>query len=327
MESARVALFDCPAFDWHEGPEGHPERPDRLRAIRKRLKSGATGEQLLRLEPREAQKLLLEEVHDPEHLQRLERMLECGGTRIDADTYGSLGSWEAALRAAGSVEAATEGVLSGEYERAFCATRPPGHHARPGQAMGFCLLNNVAVGVQRALQDERIARVAVVDFDVHHGNGTQEIFYERGDVLFLSSHQYPSYPHTGGAEEQGHGGGLGATLNVCLAPGSGDAEFLAAWQETLLPKLRSFAPDFLFISAGFDASAQDPLADLQVSTSAFEKLTDQLVRYADEQLEGRVVSTLEGGYNLDALATDVEAHLRGLLRRWSPEAVKEESYA
>ncbi len=322
MKTARVAFFDCPAFDWHEGPIGHPENPERLKALRAWMKAKGTFEQLLLCEPEEVSRALLERVHEPAYLQKLERMLECGGTRIDGDTYGSVGSWEAALKASGAVEAATAGVLSGDYERAFCATRPPGHHARPGQAMGFCLLNNVAVGVERALQDPRVQRVAICDFDVHHGNGTQEIFYAREDVLFLSSHQYPAYPHTGGPDEQGKGAGLGKTHNVGIAPGGGDAAFLAAWTETLLPKLRDFQPDFLFISAGFDADREDPLGELQVSEHAFKELTDQLVRYADESLKGRIVSTLEGGYALQALAQDVELHVRGLLQSW-PEGREE----
>lgn len=316
-ESKRtVAWFDSDAFDWHEGSTNHPERPARLQAIRKRFQNSGLAQKLLKQPCPEVERSLLEEVHTAEYVEKLDRLTHFGATQLDADTYCSEGSWEAALRAAGAMQAAVKGVVEGRFQRAFCGVRPPGHHARPGAAMGFCLFGNVAVGAQAALKSPLIERVAILDWDVHHGNGTEEIFLERADVFYASLHQYPAYPATGDALERGHGEGEGYNLNVPLAPGSGDAEFLAGWREHIRPALTEYKPQILLISAGFDADFRDPLGDLNVTTAGFRALSQEVMNWADENCAGRVVSVLEGGYDCEALAEDVEAHVETMLS-WS----------
>lgn len=304
-----VVWFDSPQFDWHEGPHGHPERPARRDSIHAALEGT-----LIPIAPTPVDRALLETVHDPEYIERLERLAAFGGGSIDADTYVEPHSVEVALLAAGAVSDAVDGVLSGRFRSAFCGVRPPGHHARWNQGMGFCLFNNVVVGALKALRHQGVRRVAILDWDVHHGNGTEELTYERGDVFYASIHQYPAYPGTGDADRRGHGAGLGTNLNVPLPPGAGDEEFLAAFSERIRPAFDEFEPDLLLISAGFDAAARDPLAELQVTTDGFRELSRQVVAWADSHVQGRIVSTLEGGYDLTALGQDVQAHVETLLR-------------
>lgn len=311
-----VAWFDSDAFDWHEGSGNHPERPARLQAVRQRFQTSGLAEKLLKQSCPEVERKLLEEVHTRDYVEKVDRLTHFGATQLDADTYCSEGSWEAALRAAGAVQAAVTGVLEGRFRRAFCGVRPPGHHARPGAAMGFCLFGNVAVGAQVALKFPSVKRVAILDWDVHHGNGTEEIFIERSDVFYTSLHQYPAYPATGDALERGHGAGEGYNLNVPLAPGSGDEELLSAWREHVCPALTEYNPQILLISAGFDADFRDPLGELKVTTQGFRTLSTEVMAWADENCAGRVVSVLEGGYDCMALADDVEAHVETMLP-WS----------
>ena len=318
-----MAWFDSLAFDWHEGPHGHPERPERHQAIRSVLEGkvregktrGGDEEELIPTAPTPVARSLLERVHDAGYIERLERLATFGGGNIDPDTYVGPHSVEAALLAAGAVSEAVDGVLAGRFRSAFCSVRPPGHHACRDRGMGFCLFNNVVVGAQRALMHPDVGRVAILDFDVHHGNGTEELTYERGDVFFASIHQYPSYPGTGDADRRGRGEGLSTNLNVPLPPGAGDEEFVAAFSERIGPALEKFAPDFLLISAGFDADARDPLAELEVTAAGFRRLSQQVVCWADAHVGGRIVSTLEGGYDLAALGEDVLAHVETLLRK------------
>ena len=228
---------------------------------------------------------------------------------IDADTFLSQGSVDAALRASGAVCFAVDPVLESKALHAFCAVRPPGHHSEPDKAMGFCLLNHIAIGAYQALQHPLVNKVAIIDFDVHHGNGTQAMFENNKNVLYVSSHQLPLYPDTGYANETG----VGNILNMPLAPGDGSKAFRHAWRTTGLPAVQKFAPDLIMISAGFDAHERDPLAQLNVQDSDYHWITGELCDLANESCDGRVVSLLEGGYDLQALATAARAHVKALM--------------
>ncbi len=310
--SARVVVHTDPSGLGHDTGEGHPERAERLLVL-ETVFAGLDPARFCRAETTEPADLTrLAAVHSEEHIAQVRTGCEAGPGYLDPDTQVVPGSWDAGLRAAGGAAHAALAVARGEVRRAFCALRPPGHHAEPGRSMGFCLFNNAAVAV-RALQAEGLAtKAAVVDFDVHHGNGTQAVFWEDPTVLYASSHQSPLYPGSGAREEEGAGPGLGFTLNRPLAPGSGDDELLAWAEGELAERLRAFAPDFLVVSAGFDAHAADPLANLNVSTEGFGRMSAVLAALADELCGGRLVSVLEGGYELTALAESVAAHLEAL---------------
>jgi acetoin utilization deacetylase AcuC-like enzyme len=256
----------------------------------------ATHEQLLR-------------VHDAAHIRKILTGTHDGTLALDPDTFMSPGSAEAASRAAGAVVAAVDAVLGGTTRRAFCAVRPPGHHATRDQAMGFCLFNNVAVGAAHALIAHGLKRVAIADFDVHHGNGTQAIFEREPRVLFVSSHQSPLYPDTGREDERG----VGNIVNGTLSPGAGSPEFRQLWDNVLLPRLHAFKPQLLLVSAGFDAHRNDPLADIRLGPNDFGWITERLVAVADAHAAGRLVSTLEGGYDLAALASSTATHVSALM--------------
>ena len=264
------------------------------------------------LEPRDAPGIdpaLLELVHPSALVDHVLAPMGHDERRwIDGDTVMSAGSAEAALRAAGAVCDAIDSVMAGDVDNAFCAVRPPGHHAEPGRAMGFCLFNNVAVGALYARETYGLGRIAAVDFDVHHGNGTQAAFESDGDLFYASTHQWPLYPGTGAAGETG----VGNICNVPLAPGSGSRAFRRAMSETVLPALEAFRPDMILLSAGFDAHNDDPLAGLKFRTEDYGWVTAQLVRIAEGLCGGRMVSALEGGYDLQALADSVVAHVGAL---------------
>jgi len=297
----------CLAHD--PGPH-HPERPDRLRAIQGALETEAF--QLLeRREAPRAEKAQIARVHDAAYVDWLFAQIpEEGFAGLDADTIVSPGSGEAALRAAGAVCAAVDAVIGGEAQNAFCAVRPPGHHAEPGHAMGFCLFNNVAIGAAQARAVHGLKRVAVVDFDVHHGNGTQAAFTADPDFFYASTHQWPLYPGTGQPFERGVANNI---LNVPLAPFSGSTEFRAAVERQVVPALDAFAPELLIISAGFDAHLRDPLASLNLVEADYAWVTRQLAAVAERHAKGRIVSSLEGGYDLRALANSVAAHVDVLM--------------
>jgi acetoin utilization deacetylase AcuC-like enzyme len=296
------------------GP-GHPERPERLPAIVAQLKSAGLLEHLLRIQPRPAERAWITAVHTSEHLETLCQLYEKGdryaGTR---DTPIGASSYEVALLAAGGVLAAVDAVVAGEVRNAFCAVRPPGHHATPDRAMGFCLLNNVAIAARYIQQKHKLSRVLIVDWDVHHGNGTQDIFYEDPTVFYFSIHQYPFYPGSGRADERGAGAGVGWTLNVPLPAGSGDAEYEQAFSRQLIPAAHQFQPDFVLISAGFDAHQDDLLGSMQVTSEGFARLTTMVKQIADQHCHGRLVSVLEGGYDLTGLAASVTGHVRALMK-------------
>jgi acetoin utilization deacetylase AcuC-like enzyme len=282
--------------------------------ILERLEQTGLLERLLRLEPAEAPRDALGRVHDPDYVGRIEAHCREGGMFAeDSDTVGSPGTWRAAVLSAGAVVTAADAVMAGTVANAFCCVRPPGHHAERDHAMGFCFFNNVAVGVRHVQARHGIERVAVVDWDVHHGNGTQHAFESDPSVFYFSIHQYPHYPGTGRRAEDGVGDGRGFTLNVPLAAGATDADYGRAFREELRPALDRFRPQFVFISAGFDGHRADPLGGMGLTADGFADLTREVLALAEAHAAGRLVSVLEGGYNLAALAASVEAHLRALM--------------
>jgi len=308
-----VGWFAHPSFLEHETGAGHPERPARLRAITEHLQRVGLWDALVHCVPAPAARETLALVHPASYIELIERACREGPVHLDPDTAVSPASWEAALRAVGAVTQAVDAVHAGRLRAAFCAVRPPGHHALAERAMGFCVFNNVAVGARHAQHRHNVARVLIVDWDVHHGNGTQAIFYDDPSVLYVSMHQHPFYPGTGAREETGAAKGRGFTVNVPVPAGSGDAELLAAFREVLVPEAERFDPQLVFISAGFDAHHDDPLAGLQVTDAGYQELTRIVRQIADRHAQGRIVSALEGGYDLDALGRGVEAHVRALL--------------
>jgi acetoin utilization deacetylase AcuC-like enzyme len=314
--SGKPLLLTHPACEFHQPPE-HPERPERLAAIYEALAADRELRDLPKRQPELARRDRLEAVHDPAYVESIflagavadERAL---GGWLDPDTWLGPASLEAALAAAGGAATAVEAVLSGEHRAAFSITRPPGHHATKRRAMGFCFFNNIALAAQAAL-DTGLDRVAIVDFDVHHGNGTQDIFYERSDVLYMSSHQYPLYPGTGAASERGRGEGEGFTVNVPMSAGGGQAEYLAVFDEVFVPALREYEPALLLMSAGFDAHNSDPLAQMELTGDDYRLLAGRLRAIAEELCEGRSVWVLEGGYDLHGLSESVVAVLQQLM--------------
>lgn len=302
-------LVSHPACLRHEVPDGHPECPDRLRAVLGALEAEEFA-LLMRATAPLATEEQLERAHTLEHIQSmLNGEPEEGFRRIDMDTAMSPGSPEAALRAAGAVVYAVDEVMAGHARNAFCAIRPPGHHAEPGRAMGFCLFNNIAIGALHARAVHGIKHPAVIDFDVHHGNGTQDIFAGDAGLFYASTHQFPFYPGTGSPADRGVAGNI---VNACLPDGAGSAEFRQTFFEVVMPALTQFDPDFIFISAGFDGHIADPLAGLRLTEDDFAWATGELVRFAEDHCQGRVVSSLEGGYDLGALASCTRAHVRAL---------------
>lgn len=293
----------------HLNPPGHPERPDRLRAIEEAL----TDERfhlLERVEAPEADPAWFELAHPADYLKRVRSMIpEEGLVAIDADTAASPKSWEAVLHGAGAALDAVDAVFSGEADNAFAAIRPPGHHAEKTKAMGFCLINNIAVAARYAQKKHGAERVAIVDFDVHHGNGTQDIFWADKSVLFASTHQMPLYPGTGALDETG----AGNIFNAPLRHGDGGDQFREAFRSRILPAVDGFRPDLILISAGFDAHFRDPLAGLELTAADFDWATAKVMELADRHCGNRVVSLLEGGYDLRGLADSASAHISRLM--------------
>lgn len=313
MSRTGVVLDDV--FKRHDTGPGHPERPGRIDAIRVALERRGLADRLERIEVKRADMERVVRVHSAQYVMRLEAACRQGASFMDCgDSAICPESYEIALLAAGAVTEAARRIGRGELTRAFCAVRPPGHHCEYDESMGFCLLNNVAIAA-RTLQDEfGVERVAILDWDVHHGNGTQHLFESDANVLFISLHGHPKhlYPGTGYESEIGHGPGRGYTLNIPLMPGAGDGEYRAAFDEKVLPRLASFSPEVLIISAGFDAHEEDPLAEMLVTDGGFQRMTREAIAIANERCEGRILSVLEGGYHLDALGRCVADHVEAL---------------
>jgi acetoin utilization deacetylase AcuC-like enzyme len=298
-------VYTHPDFARHVTPPGHPERLERLAAVER----GLAGLSVERRECPLGDEAEVLRCHPPGYLARVKSAVPREGwAQLDGDTYLSRGSYQAALRAVGGICAAVDAVVSGEAKTAFVAGRPPGHHAESETAMGFCLFGTVAIGVKRALDHHGLTRVAVMDFDVHHGNGTQDLLWDEGRCLFVSSHQMPLYPGTGRPEERGAHGQI---VNVPLRAGSGGRAMREVYEGVVFPALADWKPELLLISAGFDAHANDPLAGLEWQAEDYRWLTDRLCDFAG----GRVVSSMEGGYDLDALAASVAAHVGVLEER------------
>jgi acetoin utilization deacetylase AcuC-like enzyme len=305
-----VAIFTHPSALAHDTGEGHPECPDRIRYVLRALETQEFST-LLRETAPEAAFSALFAAHTEAHVNSILHLPREETTYIDGDTVFSPGTLEAALRAAGGACAAVDAVMEGWAEAGFVAMRPPGHHAERNRAMGFCFFNNAAVAAYHARARWGLKRIAVVDFDVHHGNGTQDIFEKDKDLFYASSHQSPCYPGTGQAYETGVAHNI---ANAPLPPGATGMAFRDAWRATILPALAGFAPQLLIISAGFDAHAMDPLAQLRLHEPDYAWLTTELLAIADQHCPGRVVSLLEGGYDLSALASSAAAHVRALMR-------------
>jgi acetoin utilization deacetylase AcuC-like enzyme len=290
----------------------HPEQPARISVARERLERQHYFGSLIQLTRRFATDEELKLVHPAEHIDRVRAISERGGGMLDPDTVVSRRSDEAARLAVGAALQAVDGIASGTIERAFVLARPPGHHALAGRAMGFCLFSTIAICARYA-QQHGFAKVAILDWDVHHGNGTEAIFYDDPTVFFTSIHQYPFYPGTGAASDTGTGAGAGFTLNVPMRGGSDDADYERQLVNVMLPALERFQPDILLLSAGFDAHRADPLGGMYLSTEMFARMTVLVRDFATQHCGGRIISLLEGGYDLAALADSVEVHLAGLL--------------
>lgn len=311
---AKTGLVYHPAYLEHDMGAGHPESPNRLRAIMQQLEQSGTAARLTRLAPRKAEDEWITQIHTASYLEMLKAEAPATGrVSLDADTSMSPGSLTAAYLAAGGALAAVDAIMSKDVDHVFCAVRPPGHHAEAGHAMGFCLFNNVAIAARYAQKRYGLSRVLIVDWDVHHGNGTQHSFEEDPSVLFFSTHQFPHYPGTGRATERGRGAGEGFTINVPMEAGEGDEEYRAVFQKTLVPAADAFKPEFVIISAGFDAHQDDPLAGMGLTEEGYEDLTGIVAGIAKRHANGRILSSLEGGYNLTALSASVDRHIQALL--------------
>ncbi|WP_119073024.1 histone deacetylase family protein [Aggregatilinea lenta] len=287
-------------FALHNLPE-HPENARRLDAVERGLRTDGLRDRLGFVAAQPVPDDLLLAAHTPGYLRRLDATTRDHSSMLGADTYVTPQSYAAARTAVGCVTAAIQGVLDGRLDNALAAVRPPGHHATPSQAMGFCLLNNIALGAQYARRTFGMERVLIVDYDVHHGNGTQDIFYGDPGVLFISTHQSPLYPGTGDVTETGSGTGQGATVNVPLPPGTGDRAYATVFERVVWPLAERFQPELLLVSAGFDAHWGDPLAQMQLSLAGYDYLNRELIRMAQAVCQGRIVFILEGGYNLNVL--------------------------
>lgn len=307
-------LYTDPIFLEHE-TGSHPESPARLKSVVSQLDENGLIRKFAQGTVRPASRDELLRVHSGEHIDHVREFVAGGGGRIDADTVVSPKSYEVALRAAGTACDAVDQVFGKKHRLACSLSRPPGHHARPANSMGFCLFNNVAIAARHAIKEHDLNRVLVIDWDVHHGNGTQEIFYEDEQVTFFSAHRFPFYPGTGDHDETGTGKGLGTIFNLPVEFGTARRDYHAAFERMLNDSAARCRPELVLVSAGFDAHKLDPIGSLGLETEDFARLTEAVVGVAREHCAGRCVSLLEGGYNVDALADCVELHLQTLLKQ------------
>ena len=297
----------------HDTGYGHPERPDRLRASLAALQNSDVWEQLHPIDPQPATVEQIAYAHNPGYSEHIRQACELE-IPLSYDTPVGHDSYDIALLSTGGVLCAAEAVATQQVKNAFAMVRPPGHHATPGQSMGFCLFNNIAVTARYLQQEHDVGKVAIVDWDVHHGNGTQDIFYEDESVFFFSIHQSPLYPGTGSRYEQGSGKARGTTLNVPMPRDTGDDEYIRVFEDVLIPVLQDFSPEFILISAGFDAHYLDPLSQVDLTANGFAELTNLVLKVAEEVASGNVVSALEGGYSLEGLSESVVAHVERLVK-------------
>jgi len=309
----RTALIYHPIYLQHDTGPGHPERPSRLQSILRKLRKTGLIDKLRRVEPPPASIEEITLVHPKDYVSDIEKICKKGLVNLDSDTVASADSFEAALFAAGAVIKAIDLVLNKEIDNAFCLVRPPGHHARASQAMGFCIFNNIAIGARYIQKRYKLNRILIIDWDVHHGNGTEEIFYQDREVFYISLHQYPHYPGTGAEGSRGEGKGKGFNLNIPMQAGSGDAEYIKAFQEIVIPKVKDFKPEFILISSGFDGHRDDPLSSINLTEDGYRQMTILIKEMASIYSENRIVSVLEGGYNLFSLANSTHFHLKALI--------------
>ncbi len=309
-----TALVHHPIYEKHDTGPGHPEMPERYRVVIDALQKDENfWSSLVEITPEKASQGIVQAAHAKEHFKRVEAAFESGLDRLDMDTVISMQSFDASMFAAGGAVAAVDAVMQGEAKNAFVAVRPPGHHATAERAMGFCLFNNVAVAARYAQNKyQEIERVAIIDWDVHHGNGTQGIFYSDPTVFFFSMHQYPWYPGTGSRGETGQGKGLGTTLNVPMRAFTHAGVQKSTFESAIDEMASKMKPDMIFISAGFDAHLTDPLGQLQLEDPDFRSMTQTVIQWGDDACGGRIVSCLEGGYNLDTLGETVKSHVETL---------------
>jgi acetoin utilization deacetylase AcuC-like enzyme len=315
----RVAIVEDRRFTEHRSPKGHPECPERLAAVGRAIAERRS--QLIPIEARPSDEGELVAVHPADHLRQIAAAVRMAPMRLDPDTYVSRASYDVARLAAGATIDAARAVARGRADAAFAAIRPPGHHAEASRAMGFCLFNNIAIAAQ-ALRRDGIERLLIVDWDVHHGNGTQHLFEEDRDLLYFSTHQFPFYPGTGDFAEAGRGDGFGATVNVPLPPGCGDADYLGVLRRILVPVALSFRPELILVSCGFDAHRDDPLASMELSHAGFAEMTRTLRALAETVCGGRLLFVLEGGYAPSGLYEGTSAVLDALLDPAAPILAK-----
>jgi len=308
----KTGFISHPQYLKHD-TEPHPENPGRLKAIQGKIESSKIYPHLIFPEPRRATADELTANHDPSHINHVRNSCRNGVQNLDGDTVICPDSWDAAVLSAGAGLTAVDQIVTGQLDNAFTAVRPPGHHAEKDRSMGFCLFNNVAIAARYAIKKHGLNRVCIFDWDVHHGNGTQHSFYSDPSVHYSSIHQYPFYPGTGDKDETGIGDGLGTTLNFPLDAFNGDQTYLDIVKNKLMPVIQSFKPDLIIVSAGFDAHEDDPLAQMRVSSSCYGKMTDMVLKAAENICDGRLLSMLEGGYNHTALADSVLEHVNALV--------------
>jgi len=312
----KTALLYHPVYLQHNTGSHHPERASRLQSISRKLQKSGLIDKLKAVEPKAASLEDIGLVHPGEYVLSIQNICSRPDldsiVALDADTIVSKGSYEAALFAAGAVKEGVDLVVRGEIDNAFCMIRPPGHHARISQSMGFCIFNNVAIGARYIQKKHKMNHILIVDWDVHHGNGTEEIFYSDPSVFYISLHQYPHYPGTGSSESRGQGKGKGFNLNIPMESGSGDKDYLKAFHEIIIPRVKGFRPEFILISAGFDGHRDDPLSSINLTEAGYREMTHMLKETARDYCNNRVVSVLEGGYNLFSLANSVHSHIESL---------------